>query len=192
MFRQYHFRKSNNTQKILIRNSKTKYLNLWAPKHLPQCFFIGVEGGATSCTVKIKNEYEDLGQYTLFQGVNICSQPHEKVWITICDAINYLLRKKSLTLTDRDLIFYACFGLAGAASPDARERFIKYGKEHHNFFKEIILETDSNITLTGAFAGKKGAVIIIGTGTVALYKDDKHSIRAGGYGFPHGDEGGWA
>jgi len=171
---------------------QSKLYNQWNREYLTQCFFIGVEGGATSCTVRIKNVYEDLGQYTVSQGVNICSKSHKEVWLIICNTINHLLRKKSLSLTDHNVRFYACFGLAGAASPDARNRFIKYGQENHDFFEKIILETDSHITLTGAYAGKKGAVIIIGTGVVALYRDDKQCIRAGGYGFPHGDEGGWA
>jgi N-acetylglucosamine kinase-like BadF-type ATPase len=67
-------------------------------------------------------------------------------------------------------------------------------KEVHGILKDNdfnnIVENDAVIALIGALGGKPGVVIISGTGSIALGKNEKGEIaRAGGWGYILGDEG---
>jgi glucosamine kinase len=57
-------------------------------------------------------------------------------------------------------------------------------------FAHLEAETDSFITLLGAHAGKPGAIVAAGTGSVAeALRADGSRVTVGGWGFPAGDEG---
>lgn len=56
--------------------------------------------------------------------------------------------------------------------------------------KNIIVETDARISLEAAFAGGPGIIVIAGTGSIALYRnEDGKILRTGGWGKILGDEG---
>ena len=56
-------------------------------------------------------------------------------------------------------------------------------------FAGIALTSDSIIANLGAHAGGDGAVLILGTGSIALIRRGEDSSSIGGYGFPISDEG---
>lgn len=56
-------------------------------------------------------------------------------------------------------------------------------------FASVKFETDAEIANLGANGGGDGAVLIIGTGSVAQVRHEGRSFSIGGYGFPISDEG---
>lgn len=84
--------------------------------------------------------------------------------------------------------FHAGIGLAGCESFEAREEFLKQKLP----FDLVILKSDAYTACMGAHGGKNGAIIIAGTGVVGLKIKDGIKSQIGGWGFPHGDEGGGA
>jgi glucosamine kinase len=56
-------------------------------------------------------------------------------------------------------------------------------------FATIHFTSDSMIANIGAHRGEDGAILILGTGSVALVKRGEDSFSIGGYGFPISDEG---
>ncbi len=88
----------------------------------------------------------------------------------------------------------AVIGLAGAGSTLIRDRLIAAltaglsGRT--GSCPACFIETDARIALEGAFAGGPGVILIAGTGSIVLGKDQEGQIlRVGGWGRILGDEG---
>ncbi len=56
-------------------------------------------------------------------------------------------------------------------------------------FASVALTSDSMIANLGAHGGGDGAVLVLGTGSIALIRRGEDSSSIGGYGFPISDEG---
>ncbi len=79
----------------------------------------------------------------------------------------------------------ACAGIAGI-----NRMGIKTKVQALSFpFAAIHFTSDSMIANIGAHRGEDGAILILGTGSVALVKRGEDSFSIGGYGFPISDEG---
>ncbi len=79
----------------------------------------------------------------------------------------------------------ACFGMSGG--PDDKRAIIEA------LIPAGIVDvvTDAHIALEGALGGEPGVVVIAGTGSMALGRgSDGRTLRAGGWGYQFGDEGG--
>ena len=79
----------------------------------------------------------------------------------------------------------ACFGMSGG--PDDKREIIA------ELISADALEvtTDAHIALYGATGGEPGIIVIAGTGSIALGRDETRKVvRAGGWGYVFGDEGG--
>ncbi len=85
----------------------------------------------------------------------------------------------------------AFLGLTGVPNKNSEE-----AKAYYNVAKEIInsknifVDNDSVIALTGAFSGKEGIIVIGGTGSIGFGFDGENYARCGGFGYLFGDEGG--
>ncbi|WP_106477297.1 BadF/BadG/BcrA/BcrD ATPase family protein [Phytohalomonas tamaricis] len=81
-------------------------------------------------------------------------------------------------------------GLAGTNQAQWKADFLNHAPQ----CRTLHVESDAFITLLGAHAGRPGAIVALGTGSVgeALYEDGRR-VSIGGYGFPAGDEasGAW-
>ncbi len=55
--------------------------------------------------------------------------------------------------------------------------------------EKVFIDTDAVIALYGAFRSEDGIIVIAGTGSIALSKQDQEINRSGGWGFNLGDEG---
>lgn len=81
---------------------------------------------------------------------------------------------------------YACLGLAGIGRATDRERFLSVPHP----FAAIRLEPDIHVALVGALAQEAGALLAVGTGSIAYAVDaEGRRYRVGGWGFEVGDEG---
>ncbi|WP_338422336.1 BadF/BadG/BcrA/BcrD ATPase family protein [Acetobacter musti] len=83
---------------------------------------------------------------------------------------------------------FAGAGMAGAEAADCAQRFTRLCDD----FAKLEVRSDSYTSCLGAHGGEDGAVIAVGTGSVAYAICGPEERRAGGWGFPQSDEGGGA
>jgi glucosamine kinase len=80
-------------------------------------------------------------------------------------------------------------GLAGASHRPWHDAFVAANPG----FARLEVETDAFTMLLGAHAGRPGAIVAAGTGSVGeVWRADGSRASVGGWGFPVGDEGGGA
>jgi glucosamine kinase len=109
----------------------------------------------------------------------------EGSWQSINDALKEALAPSGLRVDDGQHRFYCGAGLAGTEVTSACDQFLNTPHP----FARLILKSDGYTSCLGAHGGRDGALIAIGTGTVAFQIEGDKESRAGGWGFPHGDEG---
>lgn len=79
----------------------------------------------------------------------------------------------------------AGMGIAGISRPGVRDAL-----EGLAFpFASVAYETDAFIANLGAHGGRDGAILILGTGSIAQVRAKGRDFTIGGYGFPISDEG---
>lgn len=150
-------------------------------------FYIGIDGGATACKCRIEDHSGNvLGEAT--GGPSNIRLSIIKTWESIHQAITSALASTDIRLNDPENEFHAGCALAGCELHSAREAFLS----HPHPFKTLLLQSDAYAACLGANEGKDGAIIIIGTGVVGMMIENGQLTRAGGWGFPHNDEGGGA
>lgn len=80
-------------------------------------------------------------------------------------------------------------GAAGGGIDTDRDR-LRETLGGQGLARRVAVATDAEIALEGAFAGQPGIVLIAGTGSMALARDEARRLwRVGGYGWRLGDEG---
>jgi glucosamine kinase len=151
-------------------------------------FFIGVDGGGSKCKIRV----EDANGQLLGQAVSGPANIHlsiDAAWRAIYESLESVFKPLGIPLAhSSDHQFHVCLGLAGCEIATAKEAFLN----HPHPFTSLHLTTDAHIACVGAHHGKEGAIIIVGTGVVGYQIQNEQSIKVGGWGFPHDDEGGGA
>ena len=80
-------------------------------------------------------------------------------------------------------------GAAGAGREPERDE-LRTALRNENIASHVMVTTDIEVALAGAFADGPGIVVSAGTGSVAVGRDRKGARhRMGGYGWQMGDEG---
>lgn len=147
-------------------------------------YFIGVDGGATKCTVRL----EDAAGNLLGQGVSGPANIRLSVplaWQSIHNALESLLSSFSLSLNNPDCQFHAGVGIAGCEVAQAYQAFIRFPHKFHT----LKVMHDAHAACLGAHVGKDGALIIAGTGVAGYQIENGHTVKVSGWGFPHDDIG---
>ncbi len=148
---------------------------------------MGVDGGATKCTVRLEDEQgELLGRET--GGPASMRFSPAQVWQSIYSALNKILLRHSLLITNRDIHFHAGMGIAGSEITAAYQAFVNTTHP----FKTCVVTSDAHTACLGAHGTQDGAVIIVGTGVVGYQIQRGVTKKVGGFGFPHDDDGGGA
>ncbi|HEY5891686.1 MAG TPA: BadF/BadG/BcrA/BcrD ATPase family protein [Chthoniobacterales bacterium] len=151
---------------------------------LTQDIFVGVDGGATKTIARVENARREL----LGQGqggpANIRLSVEES-WQSINAALNEAFAPSGLRPDDVRHRFCCGAGLAGTEVTSACDEFLNTPHP----FARLILKSDGYTSCLGAHGGRDGALIAIGTGTVAFQIEGDKEYKVGGWGFPHGDEG---
>lgn len=80
---------------------------------------------------------------------------------------------------------HAGMGIAGISRPGVREQLEAFAFP----FASVAYETDGVIANMGAHNGADGAILVIGTGSIAQVQVGTETFSIGGYGFPISDEG---
>ncbi len=158
-------------------------------KRKSQDIFVGVDGGGTKTEAVLLDENRKI----ICQGISGASNPL-RVGIETALANIFTAIENACDTGNRsrsDIAAIVC-GLAGVRRQDLR-RTIKQRISQNYRIKTVEVTTDSEIALYGVNFGKAGLVLIAGTGSVCLGKnDDGETATAGGWGPLAGDEGGGA
>jgi glucosamine kinase len=148
--------------------------------------YVGIDGGATKCTVRLE---DDAGVF-LCQATGGPANIRISVsdaWASIKQTINAAIAQLDVPVDS--LVLHAGMGLAGCEIADAKQEFLAYP----HGLQRVVVTSDAHTACLGAHAGRNGVVIIVGTGTVGLRcEDGVISAKVGGWGFPHDDVGGGA
>src|SRR5712675_3433761 len=146
-------------------------------------FYIGVDGGGTSCRARI----EDAGGHLLGQGV--AGPAATRIG---ADRSMQAVRTASMAAaSDAGLLPTALahasagVGLAGIDRKGAREALLSFPHP----FRNVVYATDANVACVGAHSGRDGGIVVLGTGSVGFARVKGRELRIGGYGFPISDEG---
>lgn len=149
--------------------------------------FVGVDGGATKTRLRL----EDAQGQVLGKGHGGAANIRLSVegsWHSIREALAQALSQAGLSLDDGRYRLHCGAGLAGCEVAAARDRFLATAHP----FARLVLRSDGYTACLGAHDGEDGAVIAVGTGTIGFQVEAGRESRVGGWGFPHGDEGGGA
>lgn len=153
-----------------------------APRYL-----IGIDGGGTATRARLTDAQGlllgrgEAGPSGLALG---CAP----AWVQVQQAIAKAFEQAALPLAPPGQCAIG-LGLAGAGSPARAEDFRRAAPP----FAALALATDAAAALWGAHAGRPGAIVVAGTGSVGLaLHADGRQVLVGGWGFGVGDEGGGA
>ena len=151
--------------------------------------FLGIDGGGTKTHAVLIDEFEEIAG----EGISGASNPLRvgieravsnifKATENACDAAG---RSRA------DIVAIEC-GLAGVRREDLRRSVHQRISENYRI-NAVEVVTDAEIALYGVNSGKAALVVVAGTGSVCLGRNDKgETAIAGGWGPLAGDEGGGA
>lgn len=151
--------------------------------------FLGVDGGGTKTHAVLIDEFGDVAG----EGFSGASNP---LRVGIERAVGNIFKatENAADAAGRsraDIVAIEC-GLAGVRREDLRRSMRQRISENYRI-KTVEVVTDAEIALYGVNSGKAALVVIAGTGSICLGRNDrgKRAI-AGGWGPLAGDEGGGA
>lgn len=150
--------------------------------------FVGIDGGGSKTHLRIVSSSGKViaesfaGPANIRLSVDTAIQSISEALITAAKIANIpLLQIKK---------FQTGIGVAGYEVQTAREEFLQ--KIQKIGILQYKLQSDAYIACLGAHNGNFGSIIIVGTGVVGLTINKTGKFQVGGWGFPHGDEGGAA
>lgn len=146
---------------------------------------VSIDGGATKTIVQLSTIDGHILGKARGGAANIANDV-EGSWHSIITPLQEILKNTNLNFSDVRL--YGGVGVAGTELPSACEQFRKTA----HIFENLILKSDAHTSCLGAHDGKDGAIIAIGTGTVALALFNQKERKLSGWGFPQDDQGGGA
>jgi glucosamine kinase len=150
-------------------------------------FLIGVDGGGTGTRARLSDAHGNpLGEGRA--GPSGLMQGTSQAWRHIQLAISNALDASGLMGHARPApdTMALGMGLAGANNPTWLADFLAANPG----YPHVTVDSDAFTALLGAHGGKPGALVIVGTGSIALaWLADGTRRTTGGWGFPSGDEG---
>jgi glucosamine kinase len=145
--------------------------------------YLGIDGGGSATRARLV----DASGRTLGTGgggpSNVRLGP-DAAWAAVLSASRAAFAEAGLDVT---LLAEtsAGLGLAGACVRAAVVAFLARPSP----FRRLTLDTDAHAACLGAHVGRPGAIVIVGTGSVAHVWDGKQGRQIGGWGFPISDAG---
>lgn len=146
-------------------------------------FFLGVDAGGSNCRCRLVDATGRL-LATAQAGPANAGLGLDALYATLRDVTGEAVRAAGLAPAQIAGI-RAAMGIAGISRPGVRTALEGFAFP----FASTLFDTDAAIANLGAHGGEDGAVLIIGTGSVAQVRVRGQSFRIGGYGFPISDEG---
>lgn len=143
---------------------------------------LGVDGGGTRCRARLSDWAGQVLAQATTGPANIRVGLQESL-AAVTDATRQCLRQAGLPGIEGRIV--ACLALAGACEPAVLAQVKTLGLP----FRSAVLTSDARAACVGAHAGRDGAIVIVGTGSVAWGIVGGREFRLGGWGFPLSDEG---
>jgi N-acetylglucosamine kinase-like BadF-type ATPase len=150
-------------------------------------YYLGVDGGGTKTHVALMNEVREVvGEGT--------AGPSNPLRVGVETAVSNIVKATDQAMDSAGIlrvdIAAATLGLAGVRRADIKQSIKASFTEQIRIRKTTVI-TDAEIALFATTLGKPGIVVIAGTGSVCLGKNEKGKMAiAGGWGPLAGDEGG--
>jgi len=150
-------------------------------------YYLGVDGGGTKTHVALMNDAREVvGEGT--------AGPSNPLRVGVETAVSNIVKATDQAMDDAGVmrvdIAAATLGLAGVRRADIKQS-IKASFTDQIRIRKTTVITDAEIALFATTLGKPGIVVIAGTGSVCLGKNEKGKMAiAGGWGPLAGDEGG--
>lgn len=147
-------------------------------------YYIGLDGGGSNTVAAISDEVAVLYEQT-FPATNYHNVGIESVKAVLKVALETLTERVGIEVKD---LTGLCLGGAGIDTPEdeaiMRKAFLEVGYEG-----KLLVVNDALTALVGATGQEEGAVLISGTGSIALGLHQGQMVRVGGWGHIIGDEG---
>jgi glucosamine kinase len=144
---------------------------------------LGVDGGGTRCRARLASAKGAKLAEAVAGPANI-GLGLAQSFAAVFQATRQCLTEAGLPIADAGRIV-ACLALAGATEPGERAA----AERHLHPYRDAIVTTDAEAACVGAHAGRDGAVIVIGTGSIGWARLAGQDYRVGGWGLPLSDEG---
>lgn len=146
-------------------------------------YYLGVDGGGTNCRIRLA----DANLVTIAEArggrSNLQLEGGDPAYRSITQGTRDVFAMAGIDFS-QTAATHACFGMAGARLPSAREAFA--AREWP--FARVTVYDDIDIARAGAHEGEDGAVIIVGTGSAGMALVDGNRYQIGGWGFHVGDQ----
>ena len=157
------------------------------PKSRSHQLYLGVDGGGTKTQISLMNESRQVRCEGFAGPSNPLRVGVETAVTNILKAINQACDRDGVSRGD---ITAATLGLAGVRRADLKQS-VRESFRKRSGIRKVEVVTDAEIALYATTQGKPGLVVIAGTGSVCLGKNEKGEMAiAGGWGPLAGDEGG--
>jgi glucosamine kinase len=149
---------------------------------MEKALFIGVDGGGTHCSARLcDGSGRLLGEASAGPANARLGRAARDEILKACRAAVAIAG-----LGEDDLArIHAGFGLAGTQQAVDRDAVLAWPHP----FASLAVDTDAYAAWLGAFGGRDGAIMIVGTGTCGLAVVAGRRIGVGGWGAEIGDEG---
>jgi glucosamine kinase len=146
-------------------------------------FYLGVDAGGSNCRCRLVDA-QGVVIGTGEAGTANARIGLEPLHATLNDVTRQAIASAGLD-TDQVATIQAGMGIAGISRPGVRDALQQFPFP----FSSTTYETDAYIANLGAHAGEDGAILILGTGSIAQIRVEGQNFTIGGYGFPISDEG---
>ncbi len=146
-------------------------------------YFLGIDAGGSQCRSRLIDE-SGVVLGTGRTGPANARVGLDKLHVTLTDACTQALEMANFS-AEQSATIAAGFGIAGISRPGLREQLADMVFP----FRSVRYETDAVIANIGAHRGEDGAILVIGTGSIAQISVEGRHFSIGGYGFPISDEG---
>lgn len=149
-------------------------------------YYVGIDGGGTSCRARIRDEQGNFigeaksGSANIMLGAEIAME-------SILDSITQATQQGGLS-EKQFAQMHVGLALAGAEHKSSWQKFMALSHP----FASIVLNTDAYGACVGAHNGDDGAIMIAGTGSCGIYLQGSEQHVVGGREFPISDQGGGA
>lgn len=146
-------------------------------------YYLGIDAGGSHCRSRIVDAQGSvLG--TGEAGPANARIGLDKLYQALLDVTKQATNAAGLSDDDLSMV-RGGFGIAGISRPGVRDALQKLEFP----FASVAYETDGIIANLGAHRGGDGAILILGTGSIAQIRMNGIDFAIGGYGFPISDEG---
>ena len=150
---------------------------------MTMAYYLGIDAGGSNCRARL---IDANGQVigTGSGGTANARIGLDPLYATLRAVSDQAIAHAGLT-ADQVATVRAGMGIAGISRPGVRDALRDFAFP----FASVAYETDAFIANLGAHGGADGAILILGTGSIAQVRAEGHDFTIGGYGFPICDEG---